>query len=138
MVSSLDKIMKNLIYLTAIATTASLLLPGAVRGQSVVTQSYPPQGYSATTIYIPAQQVPTTTTVNPNLYPSNEAYIQTSPSYRGRSYRQRYRQSSQPTVIVRPNLNYPRAVRSQCTTTIIGSPITSPVAIDRSTGQPCQ
>ncbi len=130
--------MKNSICLTALAATASLLLPGVVRAQSVVTQSYPSQSYPATTIYIPARQVPPTTIVSPNLYPSNESYIQTSPSYRSRSYRQRYRQSPQSTTIVRPNLNSPRGVGSQCTTTIIGSPIPSPVAIDRSTGQPCQ
>jgi hypothetical protein len=131
--------MKNLVYLIAIATTAiPLLLPGAVRAQSAVTQGLPQQGYASTTIYVPAQQVPTTIPVSPNLYPSNESYIQSSSSYRGRSYRQRYRQSTQPNIIVRPNINYPRAVPSRCTTSIVGSPIPSPIAIDRSTGQPCQ
>jgi hypothetical protein len=131
--------MKNLIYLTAIATTAiTLLLPGAVRAQNAVTQGLPQPVYSSTTIYVPAQQVPTTTPVSPNLYPSNESYIQTNSSYRGRFYRHRYHQSTQPTIIIRPNSNYPRAVPSRCTTSIVGSPIPSPIAIDRFTGQPCQ
>jgi hypothetical protein len=132
--------MKNLTYLTAIAVvTIGLLLPAAVRAQSVVVQSFPQQGYSSTTIYVPAQQPTTTTIVSPNLYPSNESYIQTDSNYRGRSYRQRYRQSTEQTItIVSPNINYPRAVPSRCTTSIVGSPIPSPIAIDRFTGQPCQ
>jgi hypothetical protein len=132
--------MKNLTYLTAIATTTiSLLLPAAVTAQNIVVQSFPQQSYSSTTIYIPSQTTITTTTVSPNLYPSNESYIQTDSGYRGKSYRQRYRQSNDPTIIiVQPSTNYPRAVRSRCTTSIIGSPIPSPIAIDRFTGQPCQ
>jgi hypothetical protein len=132
--------MKNLTYLTAIATTAiGLLLPAAVTAQSIVVQSFPQQSYSSTTIYVPSQQTTTTTTVSPNLYPSNESYIQSNSSYRGKSDRQRYRQSTDPTIIiVQPNTNYPRAVRSRCTTSIIGSPIPSPIALDRFTGQPCQ
>ncbi len=132
--------MKNSTYLAAIATTAiTLLLPGAIGAQNTVTQGLPQQGYSSITISVPAQQTPTPAPVSPNLYPSNESYIQTNSSYRGRSYRQRYRQSIDPTVIiVRPNTNYPRAVPSRCTTSIVGSPIPSPIAIDRFTGQPCQ
>jgi hypothetical protein len=132
--------MKNLTYLAAIATTTiTLLLPVVVKAQSTVVQSLPQQGYSSTTIYVPAQQSTTTTSVSPNLYPSNESYIRTDSGYRGRSYRQRYRQSTEPTVIiVQPSTSYPRAVRSQCTTSIVGSPIPSPIAIDRVTGQPCQ
>lgn len=132
--------MKNLTYLTAIVTTAiSLLLPTAVKAQNVVVQSFPHQSYSSTTIYVPSQQTTTTIPVSPNLYPSNESYIQTDSSYRGRSYPQRYRQSTEPTIIiVRPNSNNFRAVPSRCTTSIVGSPIPSPIAIDRATGQPCQ
>jgi hypothetical protein len=132
--------MKNLTYLTAIATTAiSILLPTVVTAQSVVVQSFPQQSYSSTTIYLPSQQTTTTTIVSPNLYPSNESYIQTDSGYRGKSYRQRNRQSNDPTIIiVQPTTNYPRAVRSQCTTSIVGSPIPSPVAIDRFSGLPCR
>jgi hypothetical protein len=132
--------MKNLTYLTAIATTAiSLLLPATVKAQSTTIQSFPQQGYSSTTIYVPTQQPTTTTPLSPNLYPSNESYIQTDSGYRDRSSRQRYRQSTDPTIIiVRPNSNSSRAVPSRCTTSIVGSPIPSPIAIDRITGQPCQ
>jgi hypothetical protein len=132
--------MKNLTYLTAIATTSiTLFLSGVVKAQSILTQSFPQQGYSSTTIYIPAQQPTTITPVSPNLYPSNESYIQTDSSYLDRSYRQRYRQSTEPTIIiVRPNINNSPAVPSRCTTSIVGSPIPSPVAIDRATGQPCR
>jgi hypothetical protein len=136
--------MKNLTYLAAsVGTTITLLMPVAVRAQSTVVQSWPQQGYSSTTIYVPTQQTTTTTTttiVSPSLYPSNESYIQTDSNYRGGYYRQRSRQSSQPTVIiVQPSINnYPPATRSRCTTSIIGSPIPSPIALDRFTGQPCQ
>jgi hypothetical protein len=132
--------MKNLTYLAAIVTTTiTLLVPISGRSQSVGIQSLPQQGYSSTTIYVPDQQTTTTTTVSPNLYPSNGSYIQTESRSRGGYYRQRYRQSTDPTIIiVQPNVNYPSAVRSRCTTSIIGSPIPSPIAIDRFTGQTCQ
>ena len=126
--------MKNLVWMTAIATTAiTLLLPGVAKAQSVI-----PSGvFSSTTIYTPPIETTTTTPVSPNLYPSNESYFTTSPNDR-RSYRQRYRQSGSQTVIIQQNNNiYTPATPSRCSTTIIGSPIPSPIPLDRSTGQPC-
>jgi hypothetical protein len=138
--------MKYLVYLTAIATTAiTLLVPGSVKAQSVVNQGFPPGGYSSTTIYVPSTETMTTTTttqVSPNFYPSNNSVITSTENYyNGGSYSRRYQQNRQPTVILQQNNQnniYPNAAQYNCTTSVIGSPIPSPVPLDRSTGQPCR
>lgn len=149
--------MKNFIYLATIAT-AVLLAPAAVKAQP-----YPYGG--STTIYVPSIESGTTTTttqIGPNIYQSsngvtttttyyggypnmrttkyfgtapnvNGAYITNDPRINNYYYRQYQRQ---PTVILQQNI-YPGGVQSTCSTAIIGSPIPSPVALDRS-GRPCR
>ncbi len=131
--------MKKFICLTAISTAViSLLLPGVVRAQSVFVQGFPSGGYSSTTIYIPSTETTTTTTVdrvNSNIYPgSNAVTTSTTTTYTGGSFRNR-RQQGQSTVIFQ-NLN-PRNTQVNCTTSIIGSPIPSPVALNPVTGGLC-
>jgi hypothetical protein len=146
--------MKNLIYLAAI--TAIVIAPFAAesaQAQSIFGQSFSGSGYSSTTIYVPslpqensyANGTVTTTTIvvpsSPNIYP-NYNFPGSNTSYGGNSYRsRRYPQPTviftQPTVILtQPNL-YPRAIQSSCGTSIIGSPIPSPIAINQS-GIPCR
>ncbi len=150
--------MKSFIYLATIAT-AVLLAPAAVKAQP-----YPYGG--STTIYVPSIESSTTTTttqVSPNIYQSRNGvtttttiigggypnmrttkYFGTSPTINGyygsndpRINNYYYRQyQRQPTVILQQNI-YPAGVQSTCSTSIIGSPIPSPVALDRS-GRPCR
>ena len=140
--------MKNLIYLTAISTAViSLLFPGVVRAQSVFVQGFPSNGfpsngfpsngYSSTTIYIPSTETTTTVErVNSNIYPgSNSVTTSTTTTYTGGSFRNR-RQQGQSTVIFQ-NIN-PRNTQVNCTTSIIGSPIPSPVALNSVTGGLCR
>jgi hypothetical protein len=130
--------MKNFIYLTTIFTAViSLLLPDPVRAQSVFIQGFPSGGYSSTTIYIPSTETTTTVErINSNIYPgSNSVTTSTTTTYTGGSFRNR-RQQGQSTVIFQ-NLN-PRNTQVNCTTSIIGSPIPSPVALNSVTGGLCR
>jgi hypothetical protein len=124
--------MKNFICLATIST-AILLAPTVVSAQGY------PSGAAIHTIYVPPIE---TTTITPTqitpvmIQPNyNSVGTSTTTTYHGggRLIRQRHQQyqHQQSTVI------YPRAVQSSCSTTIIGSPIPSPVALDRS-GQPCR
>ena len=130
--------MNKFICLTAISTAViSLLLPGVVRAQSVFIQGFPSNGYSSTTIYIPSTETTTTVErVNSDIYPgSNSVTTSTTTTYTGGSFRNR-RQQGQSTVIFQ-NLN-PRNTQVNCTTSIIGSPIPSPVALNSVTGGLCR
>jgi hypothetical protein len=130
--------MKNFIYLTTISTAIiSLLLPGVVRAQSVFIQGFPSSGYSSTTIYIPSTETTTTVErVNSNIYPgSNSVTTSTTTTYTGGGFRN-HRQQGHSTVIFR-NTN-PRNTQVNCTTSIIGSPIPSPVALNSVTGGLCR
>jgi hypothetical protein len=130
--------MKNFIYLTTISTAIiSLLLPGVVRAQSVFIQGFPSSDYSSTTIYIPSTETTTTVErVNSNIYPgSNSVTTSTTTTYTGGGFRNR-RQQGQSTVIFQ-NIN-PRNTQVNCTTSIIGSPIPSPVALNSVTGGLCR
>jgi hypothetical protein len=143
--------MKNLLSLATIATTIiTLFTPLAGQAQGVFVQPFPSTGYSSTTIYVPSvpddrvytNGVTTTTSTelySPNVYPGSNSFPSsiTTPYY-GSGYPSRYRQEIRPTVIfVQPN-SYPRGVQSACTTSIIGSPIPSPIALNRYTGTPCR
>ncbi|WP_310481459.1 hypothetical protein [Chamaesiphon sp. VAR_48_metabat_403] len=130
--------MKKFICLATIAISA-LLVPATVKAQG-----YPYGGSSSTTIYVPSTETTTTVTttqVTPTIiYPSNNSFgTSTTTTYDGGSYSvRRYRQYPQPTVILQQqNIIYPRAIQSNCSTSIIGSPIPSPIALDRS-GNPCR
>ncbi|PSB56508.1 hypothetical protein [Chamaesiphon polymorphus] len=127
--------MKISIYLTAIATTIITCLgTGAVRAQGVFVQPFPSTGYSSTIIYVPST-VPDGNynnrtieyeSVNPNIYPTNGYYGSTTTTIYdnggtfGRSYR-----------------DYRNPARVTCSTSIIGSPIPSPIALGTN-GQPCR
>ena len=132
--------MKSFIYLTTISTAViCLLLPDVVRAQSVFIQGFPSSGYSSTTIYIPATETTTTTTVdrvNSNIYPSsNSVTTSTTTTYTSGSFRNR-RQQGQSTIIFRNNDT--RNSQVNCTTSIIGSPIPSPIALNSVTGGLCR
>jgi hypothetical protein len=128
--------MKNFIYLATIVT-AVLLEPTLVKAQG-----YPYGGSSINTIYIPQIETTTTTTtqVSPtNIYHNNNSFgTSTTTTSDGGNYPIHHRrQHHQPTVIIQQQNIYPRAVQSSCSTSIIGSPIPSPIALDRS-GLPCR
>jgi hypothetical protein len=130
--------MNKFIYLTAISTAIiSLLLPSVVKAQSVFIQGFPSSGYSSTTIYIPSTETTTTVErVNSNIYPgSNSVTTSTTTTYTGGGFRNR-RQHGQSTVIFQ-NIN-PQNTQVNCTTSIIGSPIPSPVALNPVTGGLCR
>ena len=129
--------MKKFICLTTISTVViSLLLPGVVRAQSVFVQGFPAGGYSSTTIYIPSTETTTTVErVNSNIYPgSSSVTTSTTTTSTGESFRNRRQQGS---TVIFQNLN-PRNTQVNCTTSIIGSPIPSPVALNSVTGGLCR
>ena len=135
--------MKNFICLATIAATVgTLITPGSVRAQSLY-QGFPSGTSSSTTIYVPPIETTTTTTTTQiaptNIYPSNNSFgtSTTTTSYGGGYPIHHRRQHYQPTIILQQQNIYPRAVQSSCSTSIIGSPIPSPIALDRS-GQPCR
>ncbi len=140
--------MKNLIFLAAIATTViTLFAVKSVRAQGVFLQPFPSTGYSSTTIYVPslpeasgyANGTVTTTTivvpVSPNIYSNSNYFPGSNTFYGGNGYRNR--RYPQPTVIFTQPTLYPRVIQSTCGTSIIGSPIPSPIAINQS-GMPCR
>jgi hypothetical protein len=116
---------KHVISLTMLLATSSLFIaPNSAAAVDVIEMG----GYSLT-ISIPT----TTTTTTIDNYPSN------NPFYGDRHNSDRNRQDRrQQKVIPQNNVYYPPSNRSNCTTTIIGSPIPSPIPIDRNTGQPCR
>jgi hypothetical protein len=132
--------MKNFIYLTAISMAIiSLLLPAKVAAQSIFIQGFPSSGYSSTTIYIPSTETTTTTTVDrihSDIFPNNSVTTSTTTTYTGGGYPLPHRRNQgHPTVIFQNE--YPRAAQVSCSTSIIGSPIPSPIALNPS-GQPCR
>ena len=136
--------MKAFIFLATIATTViTSLVPSAARAQGVFVQPFPSTGYSSTTVYIPSVEPviisPTDRSV-PFIYPTyNYNYLPNTTTYNDRgypSYRDRMYRQQPPVIIQQPN-PYPRSVQPTCTTSVIGSPIPSPIALDRYTGTPC-
>jgi hypothetical protein len=127
--------MKNFIYLTTIATTViSCLIPVAARAQGVFVQPFPATGYSSTTIYVPST-VPdrdyNNRTIeyesgNPNIYSTNGYYGSTTTTTydNGGTFGRGYRDFRRPAQVT-------------CSTSIIGSPIPSPIALGAN-GQPCR
>jgi hypothetical protein len=124
--------MKKNTCLAAIVTTV-LMLPTVVRAQG-----YPYSGSATTTIYVPSIETTTTTTtqITPSvIYPNNSFGTSTTTIYNGGGYNSRHRHRDR--QIIQQQNSYPRAVQSNCSTSVIGSPIPSPIALDRS-GQPCR
>ncbi len=70
-----------------------------------------------------------------NIYPGTSLFPNSNDTYYGGYARPGY---ARPSVIIQQNSPYPPAIGSSCSTSIVGSPIPSPVAIDRFTGQPCR
>jgi hypothetical protein len=133
--------MKNFIYLATIFTTViSAFLPAGADAQSIFIQGLPASSATSTTIYIPS--IETTTTIdrlNPNIdLNHNSVTNSTTTTYSGNSYPIFQHRQPQPTIILQQQTIYPRAVQSTCTTSIIGSPIPSPIALNSVTGQPCR
>jgi hypothetical protein len=132
--------MQKFICLATISTAAiSLSLAGSVRAQGVFVEPFPSTGYSSTTIYIPATETTTTTIdrVNSDLYPnSNSVTTSTTTTYTGGGYPFHHRRQQGSSTVIFQN-NYPRAAQANCTTSVIGSPIPSPVALNSVTGQLC-
>jgi hypothetical protein len=121
--------MKHIIGLTAIGIAA--ILPTAVSAQ-IFTSG----GYSSTTIFVPSGESTTTTT-----YYSDPNSFTTTPNtiYLGRgNHRRNYYPQPQSSVIFQQNNIYYPATQSSCTTSIIGSPIPSPIPLDQNTGRPCR
>ncbi|AFY95435.1 hypothetical protein [Chamaesiphon minutus] len=132
--------MKTSIYLTAIATTVITCLGmGSARAQGVFVQPFPSTGYSSTTIFVPSNVPDRGYTsspseygaVDPNLYQNNRTFGSTttiydySPNYGSKvTYGSSYR-------------NYRKPAQVTCSTSIIGSPIPSPIALGAN-GQPCR
>ena len=138
--------MKVFSYLATIATAViTVLAPSLVRAQGVLVQPFPSSGYSSTTIYVPSVPpiiiTPTDRSIG-NIDPTSDYFPNSITTYDNggdRIYRApQYRQYRQPPLIFRQQEIYPRSVQSNCTTTIIGSPIPSPIALDRYTGLPCR
>jgi hypothetical protein len=141
--------MKYSVWLMTIAATLiSVITPTAARADGLGTQVIiSPGGYSSTTIYEPYGTT-TTTTTNQSIVIGNPIGNSTSTSittysnnggfyYINRPRRQ-YNRYRQPSVVFQQNNIYPYSGQSACTTTIIGSPIPSPIPLNRSTGQPCR
>ena len=143
--------MKNLICFATIATTViTLFAVKSVRAQGVFVQPFPSTGYSSTTIYVPSLPAAagygngtTTTTivvpVAPNPYPNTNSFPDsTTTPYYGGGYPSRRYPYPQPTVVFPQQNMYPRDIQSACTTSIVGSPIPSPIALNKYTGTPCR
>jgi hypothetical protein len=133
--------MKIFIGLVTISTAIiSLAVAGSVRAQSVFIQGFPSSGYSSTTIYIPSIETTTTTTVdrvNSDFYPNSNSVTTSTTTYTNSSYPIRHRRQQGSSTVIFQNNNFPRAAQVSCSTSIIGSPIPSPIALNPS-GQPCR
>jgi hypothetical protein len=70
-----------------------------------------------------------------NIYPGTNLFPNSNDNYYGGYARPGY---AQPSVIIQNNIQSSPAIGSTCSTSIVGSPISSPVATDRITGLPCR
>jgi hypothetical protein len=148
--------MKYSVWLMTIsAMLIGVITPTAARADGLGTQVIiSPGGYSSTTIYEPYGTTTTTTTTdqsivignpigNPIGSPIGNSTSITTYSNNGGFYyinrpRRQYNRYRQPSVVFQQNNIYPYSGQSACTTTIIGSPIPSPIPLNRSTGFPCR
>jgi hypothetical protein len=145
--------MKYSVWLMTIAATLlAVITPTAARSEGLGTQVIiSPGGYSSTTIYEPYGTTTTTTTTDQSIvngYPignpignSTSTSITTYSNNGGFYYinrpRRQYNRYRQPSVGFQQNNIYPYYGSSACTTTIIGSPIPSPIPLNRA-GFPCR
>jgi hypothetical protein len=93
----------------------------------------PTNGYYGSGVSDPSL-VPTV----PSSYSGTNLYINSTPFYGGAAAYQTNDRSTQSTTIIQSGNGFPPAIRSTCSTAIVGSPIASPVAVDRISGLPCQ
>jgi hypothetical protein len=107
---------KHVISLTILLAVGSLFIAPNYAGAVEVIET---GGYSSTTTTI-------------DNYPRSNSFDDRN------NYNRNRRDRSQQRVIFQKNNVYPSNNRSNCTTTIIGSPIPSPIPIDLNTGQPCR
>ena len=130
--------MKYSVCLMAIVVSSiALIVPESVKAEELISQVIYQQGYPTTVIYIPSQTTVTTTTerITTSNYPDNNYY---STDDRDRyEINRRRRQDRQPTIVIQQNNIYPGASQSNCSTSVIGSPIPSPIPLNRA-GQPCR
>jgi hypothetical protein len=135
--------MKKFICLVATsAAVVALFTPKSVLAQTVFVQSVSSNGNASNTIYLPSKKATTITTierVTSNLYQNNNPITtSTTTTYSDGAYPGYHRhQYGQSTIILQQQNIYPRAVRAACSTSIMGSPIPSPIALNVSTGQIC-
>ncbi len=141
--------MKYSVWLmTIVATLIAVITPTAAKAEGVGTQVIiSPRGYASTTIYSPDGTATTTTTDQSivNGYPagsSTSTSITTYTNNGGFYYinrpRRQFDRDRQPSVGFQQHHIYPYPRSSTCTTTIIGSPISSPIPLNRSNGLPCR
>jgi hypothetical protein len=139
--------MKIFMYLATIATTIlTFATPSSVGAQGVLIEPFPSRGYSSNKIYVPST-VPNgiynnrTTSyerVNPNSYPTNNGSFGSSTTiYDNSGTFDRYRPDPRQTVIFTPQYVNPPSGQSICSTSIVGSPIPSPVTLG-SNSQACR
>jgi hypothetical protein len=151
--------------LLASVTATTVLAPYVVTAQ-VVSQGFPPGGYSSTTTYyVPFIDGSSSNSVTTQVGGNTVSGTSSSPTSNGIYYgvgssptsgipiyqniypgtnlfpnsNERYDSGyARPSIIIQQNSPYPPAIGSNCSTSIVGSPISSPVAIDRFTGLPCR
>jgi hypothetical protein len=138
-------------YFLTMATIASCLTslflapaadatPLETTGENLISQIFFSGSSSVTTIVTPSLVTETTTSpviIYRSGFGSSVVNEYFQPSYYYHRYHDRFRQ---PTVILQQqNIIYPPAFsHSTCTTSIVGSPIPSPVPLDSRTGQLCR
>jgi hypothetical protein len=123
-------------------TTYYVPFTGSSSSNSVTTQFGGNTGYgtnpipNSNGIYYGIGSSPTSgIPVYQNIYPGTNLFPNSNDGYYGGYERPGY---ARPSVIIQKNSPYPPAIGSTCSTSIVGSPIASPVAIDRFTGLPCR
>lgn len=123
--------------MTVVMSSIALIVPGSVNAAELVAQAIYPGGYSSTVIYVPSETIVTTTTDHTitNSYPDNNAF--STDGSDGYDANRRRKQNRQPTIVIQQNNIYPGASQSSCSTSIIGSPIPSPIPLNRA-GMPCR
>ncbi len=128
----------SICLMTIAASLMTAIEPGSVSAEGLISQVIYPGGYSSTTIYVPFGTTTTTTTTNRVItgsysYPDPNAFSSSTTIYNGGVYytNHRHHQFQQHNI-------YRGSRQSNCSTSIIASPIPSPIPLDRYTGSPCR
>jgi hypothetical protein len=124
------------------AAVVGSIFPEAVHAETLISQVIS-GGYTSTTIYVPFGTTTTTTTTtdrvitNSYSYPDTSSFSTSTTDYNGGFYYTNRRRAPQQTVIFQQNNIYRGSGRSICSTSIIGSPIPSPIPLNQF-GTPCR